>query len=100
MPPYVASLLEHDPPAAPLDRLAREAVQRARAANRGTRPKLVDAAVGSALRATVFRYELVLRINVVAHDLVDREVLIDMALPPESPLSQACPCRRRSGRGR
>jgi len=34
---------------------------------------LVDAAVRSTLRETVFRYELVLRINVVAHELVGRE---------------------------
>jgi hypothetical protein len=76
----VASLLASDPPVAPLDRLAREAVHGARTANRGKRPEVVEAAVRSALRETVFRYELVLRINVVAHDLVDREGLIGMAL--------------------
>jgi hypothetical protein len=80
VPAYVASLLASDPPVAPLDRLAREAVHGARTANRGKRPEVVEAAVRSALRETVFRYELVLRINVVAHDLVDREGLIDMAL--------------------
>ena len=32
---------------------------------------MVDAAVRSVLRETLFRYELVLRINVVAHDLLD-----------------------------
>jgi hypothetical protein len=53
--PYVASLLAHDPPVAPLDRLAREAAQGARAAMRGKRPELVNAAVRSALRETVFR---------------------------------------------
>jgi hypothetical protein len=77
---YVASLLAKDPPVAPLDRLAREAVQWARTAMRGKRPELVNAAVRSALRETVFRYELVLRIYVTAHDLLDREALIDMAL--------------------
>ena len=80
VPACVASLLEKDPPAVPLDRLAREAIAGARTSMRGKRPELVDAAVRSALRETVFRYELVLRINVVAHDLVDREVLIDAAL--------------------
>jgi hypothetical protein len=80
VPAYVASLLDQDPPVAPLDRLAREAVHGARTANRGKRPELVEAAVRSALRETIFRYELVLRINVVAHDLVDREALIDAAL--------------------
>jgi hypothetical protein len=47
---------------------------------RGKRPELVDAAVRSALRETIFRFELVMRINVTVHDLVDREALIDAAL--------------------
>jgi hypothetical protein len=80
VPAYVASLLEKDPPVAPLDRLAREAIAGARTSMRGKRAELVDSAVRSALRETVFRYELVLHINVVIHDLVDREVLIDAAL--------------------
>ena len=80
VPDYVASLLAKDPPVAPLDRLAHEAMQGARTSMRGKRAELVDSAVRSALRETVFRYELVLRINVVAHDLVDREALIDKAL--------------------
>jgi hypothetical protein len=76
IPAYAASLLAKDPPVAPLDRLAREAVQAARASMRGKRPDLVDATVRSALRETVFRFELVMRINVVAHELLDREELI------------------------
>jgi hypothetical protein len=78
--PYVASLVEQDPPLAPLDRLAREAVQGTRTAMRGKRPEVVAAAVRSALRETVFRFELVMRINVTAHELLDREALIDAAL--------------------
>ena len=74
--PYVNSLLAQDPPIAPLDRLAREAVRGARTAMRGKRPELVDAAVRSALRETVFRFELVMRINVTATELLDREELI------------------------
>src|ERR1035437_10108963 len=74
---YVASLLAQDPPVAPLDRLAREAAHGARTSLRGKRPELLDAAVRSALRETVFRFELVMRINVEAHDLLDREVLFD-----------------------
>lgn len=70
---YVASLVSEDPPTAPLDRLARETVRSARVANRGKRPEVIDAAIRAALRETVFRYELVLRINVVAHELLDRE---------------------------
>jgi hypothetical protein len=78
--PYVASLLSGDPPLAPLDRLAREAVQGTRTAMRGKRPEVVAAAVRSALRETVFRFELVMCINVTAHELLDRESLIDAAL--------------------
>jgi hypothetical protein len=76
IPAYAASLLAHDQPVAPLDRLAREAVQAARASMRGKRPELVDAAVRNALRETVFRFELVMRINVTVHELLDREELI------------------------
>ncbi len=43
---------------------------------RGKRPELVDAAVRSALRETVFRFELVLRINVTAKEVLDREELM------------------------
>lgn len=78
--PYVNSLLAQDPPVAPLDRLAREAVRGARAAMRGKRPELVDAAVRSALRETVFRFELVMKINVTVHELLDREALVAAAL--------------------
>jgi hypothetical protein len=78
--PYVASLLAHDHPVAPLDRLAREAVQGVRTAMRDKRPELVPAAVRRALRETVFRFELVIRINVTIHELLDREALIDAAL--------------------
>jgi hypothetical protein len=74
---YVASLLTAEPPVAPLDRLAREAVHGARTNMRGKRPEVVDAAVRSALRETVFRFELVMRINVTAHELLDRESLIE-----------------------
>jgi len=80
VPAYVTSLLAQDPPVAPLDHLAREAVHGARTAMRGKRPELVEAAVRSALRETVFRFELVMRINVAAHELLDREGLIDAAL--------------------
>jgi hypothetical protein len=76
IPAYAESQLAQDPPVAPLDRLAREAVGASRASMRGKRPELVDAAVRSALRETVFRFELVMRINVVAHELLDREELI------------------------
>jgi hypothetical protein len=77
---YVASLLAQDPPVAPLDRLAREAAHGARTAMRGKRPELVEPAIRTALRETVFRFELVMRINVTTQELLDREALIDVAL--------------------
>src|ERR1035437_1041306 len=73
---YVASLLARDPPVAPLDRLAREAVPSARAAMRGKRPDVVASAIRSALREIVFRFELVMRINATAHELLGQEELI------------------------
>jgi hypothetical protein len=74
---YVASLLAADPPVAPLDRLAREAVSGARTSLRGKRPELVNAAVRSALRETVYRFEVVMRINVTTHEILEKEQLLD-----------------------
>jgi hypothetical protein len=77
---YVASLVAQDPPQAPLDRLARQAARGARNATHGKRPEVVQAAVRSALRETVFRFELAVRINVTAQEILEREALIDAAL--------------------
>ena len=64
----------------PLDRLAHEAHSGARASLRGKRPEVVDQAIRSSLRETVFRFELVVRILVTAHELLEREALIDAVL--------------------
>jgi hypothetical protein len=80
MESYVRSLFAGPVLEGPLDRLTRQAERGARMTGIGTRPEVVDKAVRTALRETFFRYELVLRINVVANDLLDREVLIDAAL--------------------
>jgi hypothetical protein len=77
---YVRSQLAEPSAEGPLDRLAREAASGARASLRGKRPEIVEAAIRSALRETVFRFDLVLRILVTTHDLLDREGLIDAAL--------------------
>jgi hypothetical protein len=77
---YVRSLLAEPSPEGPLDRLVREAAQGARTGLRGKRPEVVDAAVRSALRETVFRFELVMRINVMAQELLECEGLIEAAL--------------------
>ena len=42
--------------------------------------RCVDKAIRSALRETVFRFELVMRINVTVHELLEKEALIDAAL--------------------
>jgi hypothetical protein len=77
---YVRSQLAEPSAEGPLDRLAREAASGARASLRGKRPEIVEAAIRSALRETVFRFDLVLRILVTTHDLLDREGLIQAAL--------------------
>jgi hypothetical protein len=77
---YVRSQLVEASAEGPLDRLAHEATSGARASLRGKRPEIVDAAVGSALRETVFRFDLVMRILVTTHDLLEREGLIQAAL--------------------
>ena len=77
---YVRSQLAEPSAEGPLDRLAREAASGARASLRGKRPEIVDAAIRSALRETVFRFDLVMRILVTTHDLLEREGLIEAAL--------------------
>lgn len=76
---YVDSLLDQPPEAFPLNRLTREAAGATRKTLRGKSAEVVDAAVRKTLRATVFRFELVLRINVVGHDMLDREQLLQLA---------------------
>ena len=77
---YVRSQLEEPTAEGPLDRLAREAASGVRVSLRGKRPEVVGAAVASALRETVFRFDLVLRILVTTHELLDREGPIQAAL--------------------
>ena len=77
---YVASLIAGDPPVSPLDRLARQAARGARNSTKGKRPEIVEAQVRAALRETVFRFELAVRINVRAQEMLEREALIDAAL--------------------
>jgi hypothetical protein len=64
---------------------------------RGKRPELVEPAVRSALRETVFRFELVMRINVTTHELLDREALIDAALSAQVSLLAADDEKARRG---
>ena len=73
---YVDSLLDQPPEAIPINRLARAAAGATRTALRGKPAEVVDGAVRKALRDTIFRFELVMRINVTGHELIDREVLL------------------------
>jgi hypothetical protein len=73
---YVTSLLDQPPEAFPINRLAKEAASGARIELSRKPAEVVDAAVRTALRATIFRFDLVMRINVVAHETIDREQLL------------------------
>jgi hypothetical protein len=77
---YVDSLLDKSPDDFPINRLAADTVTATRAALRGKPPETAAAAVRKAVLATVFRFHLVLRINVVAHETIDRETLIYVAM--------------------
>jgi hypothetical protein len=77
---YVDSLLDKPPEDFPINRLAAETAAATRSAFGGKSADTVGIAVHKAVRATVFRFHLVLRINVVAHETIDRETLIHCAL--------------------
>jgi hypothetical protein len=77
---YVGSILDLPGDQQPVDRLCREAHDGVRTRLRGKPTEEVRKAVNSALRETVFRFELVLRIYVTTRELLDREGLIDAAL--------------------
>ncbi len=77
---YTETLFDEDPSDLPMDRLAREAQTSARARSRGLPKEDVAAAVRKALVETIFKAQLVLRINALTQEFIDREVLIDGAL--------------------
>jgi hypothetical protein len=73
---YVDSLLGQPAEAFPINRLAKEAVNATRAALRGKPPEVVDPVVRRTLRDTIFRFDLVMRINVIGQEMIDRELLL------------------------
>ena len=73
---FAESLLDQPPEALPLNRLAREAALGVRSTMRGRSGEDVDRAVGKALRETLFRYHLVLRASVTAHEVIERDLLV------------------------
>ena len=77
---YTRSLVAADWPVFPLDRLAQAAKANATQQVRGLPREEAEAAIHRSIVATVFRFQLALRINVLAQDFLDREVLIQTAL--------------------
>ena len=63
---YVQSILDDKPEDFPLNRLCREATAGAKTGPGRRAREQTDAAVRTALQQTVFRFELVMRINVTA----------------------------------
>ncbi len=74
-----------------------EAVAGVEATTRRTRGDERDTAIRSALRQTVFRFELVMRINTTTHERLERQALLDAALAAQVALltSEPRPERRR-----
>ncbi len=74
---YVRSMLDDPAVVPPADQLARVAASGARASLRGKGAEAIGKAVDGAIRETIFRFELVLRINTVSHELIDRQMLLN-----------------------
>jgi len=70
---YGRALLDFEADDLPISRLCREAERSTRATVRSRVPEKIKQAIDKALRETLFRYLLVLRINVAAHELLDQE---------------------------
>src|SRR6266581_3789725 len=77
---YTETLFDQDPSDLPMDRLAREAQTSARTRSRGQPKQDVARTVRKALIETIFKAQLVLRVNALTREFIDREVLIDGAL--------------------
>jgi hypothetical protein len=74
---YVRSIIADPALVPPADELARAAASGARASLRAKGAEAIGKAVDGAIRETIFRFELVLRINPVSHELIDRQMLLD-----------------------
>lgn len=77
---YTSWLIDQPVDALPQDRLLREAADGVRARRGRRKAAEVDDAVRQAYRGTLFRFELVLRINLVVHEAVERETLVRTVL--------------------
>jgi hypothetical protein len=81
---YSDSVLASAPSAMPLDRLCREADRSARARVASRDQEQIRRAVNGALVATVMRFELVMRINVLALEVLDRQVLLNALISAQT----------------
>ena len=77
---YTRSLVEVEWPEFPLDRLAQAAKANATQHVRGLPREEAEATINRSIVETVFRVQLVLRINVIAQEFLDREALIQGVL--------------------
>lgn len=76
---YVDATLDQEPDDFPLNRLCREAEHGARSTVGSRVQQEIDRAVRKARRETVFRFELILRINVTAHAALEKDGLLRTA---------------------
>lgn len=76
---YGRALLDVEPDDLPINRLAREARRSALSALTSHRRDEEAKAVAKALRETLFRFFLVLRINVTTHEQMEKEIYIEAA---------------------
>jgi hypothetical protein len=93
---HARAMLEAESAETPLDRLAREADAGARASAKGRRSEAISEAARTAVRETVFRFDLVLRILVTSHERLDREALVDAVLAAQLALLLSMDKRERS----
>ena len=73
---YVRSSLADEAFTPPIDRLGRTASDAVRARLKGKPRDEINRAADQAVRETLFRFHLAVRINVITHDLLERELLL------------------------
>ena len=73
---YVGSSLADESYVPPINRLGHAASDGARVRMKGKPREEIDRASDQAVRETLFRFHLVMRINTVCHDILDRELLL------------------------
>lgn len=94
---FVEGTLDQEPDHWPANRLCREAERGARRAVSSRDLQQLDRAIRKARRETLFRFELVLRINVTTHDLLEKEELIRGMLAANLALLAGADAKARRG---